>query len=335
MKSDRILLAHGSGGRLSRELVSELFLPEFFNEALNALDDSAEVRFASGRLAFTTDSFVVQPLEFPGGDIGRLAVCGTVNDLAMKGSTPKVLSAAFIMEEGLDIELLKRVTKSMREAAAEAGVNIVTGDTKVVGRGMADNLFITTAGIGIIPEDVNISGSYARETDAVILSGNLGEHGIAVLNARNNLGFESDIKSDVCPLNSLVEAVLEASKNIHVLRDLTRGGLASALNEIAEASGCLIEIEESLVPVSEGISAACALLGLDPLYIANEGKLCALVQETDAATVLNAMRKHRYGTNARIVGRVLKGAAKVRLLTRAGGARIVLMPEGEQLPRIC
>ena len=329
------MLGHGSGGRLTHELIKEVFAKRFSNPALNAMDDAAELSIDGGRLAFTTDGYVVSPLEFPGGDIGRLAVCGTVNDLAMKGAKPIALSAAFIMEEGLDAALLERIAGSMAESARAAGGSIVTGDTKVVEKGHADKLFITTAGIGVIPEGVNLSGANAQTGDVIIMSGNLAEHGVAVMNARNNLGLESGIKSDAVPLNSLVEKMLGVSSAIHVLRDLTRGGLASALNEIASASGCTVDIDENSIPVSPAVSGACALLGLDPLYVANEGKLVAFVDECDAEKILSIMKSHEYGRDSAIIGKVSSGQAKVRLNTSIGGSRILLMLEGEQLPRIC
>lgn len=334
-QAKKILLGHGSGGRLTHKLIRELFAKRFSNPALDAMDDSAEIPVKSGRIAFTTDSYVVNPLEFPGGDIGKISVCGTVNDLAMKGAKPTGLSASFIMEEGLEFPLLERIVSSMREAARAAGVAIVTGDTKVVEKGKADKLFITTSGVGIIPEGVTLSGANARPGDVVIVSGNLGDHGVAVMNARNNLGLEGDIKSDAAPLNYLVEKMLSVSENIHVLRDLTRGGLATTLNEIASASDRLIEIDAAVIPVSRQVSAACELLGLDALYVANEGKLVAMVSEKDSSKVLSAMRKHKYGKNARVIGRVLSGRPKVRLNTSIGGSRILVMLEGEQLPRIC
>lgn len=332
---NNIPLACGSGGRLTRALIRELFAKKFSNPSLDAMDDSAELAVGKGRIAFTTDSYVVDPLEFPGGDIGKISVCGTVNDLAMKGAKPIGISASFIIEEGLEISLLERIVSSMQKTARAAGVPVVAGDTKVVERGKADKLFITTSGVGVIPEGVNISGSNAKAGDVVIASGNLGEHGVAVMNARNKLGLEGSIKSDAAPLNSLVEAMIETSTGIHVIRDLTRGGLAAALNEIAESSGCLIELEENSIPVSRQVDAACRLLGLDPLYVANEGKLAAVVRKSGAEKVLSAMRKHKYGKNARIIGRVGSGAPGVRLNTSIGGSRILLMFEGEQLPRIC
>lgn len=341
----RVLLAHGSGGKLTHQLVKELFLPQLTNPALEALDDSAvcligdsqgPLPSAEHRIAFTTDSYVVRPLFWPGGDIGRLAVCGTVNDLAMVGAMPLYLSAAFIVEEGLAFSTLRRIVASLKGAAREAGVKIVTGDTKVVERGSADGLFINTAGVGVIPEDVNISGSNSQPGDVVILSGPIGNHGIAVLLEREKMGFVSPIKSDVAPLNHMVAAMLEAGRNIHAMRDPTRGGLATSLVEIARQSGVAIRIFEDKVPVEEEVAAACEILGYDPLYVANEGKLIALVTPDDASRVLEAMRGISYGQQAAIIGEVLpEPRGRVVMKTRVGGTRILDMLSGEQFPRIC
>lgn len=332
-----MLLGHGSGGKLTHQLIESLFLSQLANPILKALDDSAVFSVDSrGRLAFTTDSYVVRPLFFPGGDIGRLAVCGTVNDLAMVGATPLYLSAAFILEEGLPLADLRRITASLKGAAREAGVKIVAGDTKVVERGSADGLFINTAGLGLVPEGVDISGSNARPGDAVILSGPIGNHGISVLLERQQMGFVSTVKSDVAPLNLLVAAMLQASPNIHALRDPTRGGLATSLVEMARQSGVAIRIHEGKVPVDEEVAAACEILGYDPLYVANEGKLIALVAPQDAPGVIRAMKKSPYGRQATIIGEVLaEPRGKVLMATRVGGTRIVDMLSGEQFPRIC
>ena len=341
MARARVLLGHGSGGKLTHQLIESLFLSQLANPILKALDDSAVFSVDSkgrgmGRLAFTTDSYVVKPLFFPGGDIGRLAVCGTVNDLSMVGATPLYLSAAFILEEGLPLADLRRITASLKGAAREAGVKIVAGDTKVVERGSADGLFINTAGLGLVPEGVDISGSNARPGDAVILSGPIGNHGISVLLEREQMGFVSSVKSDVAPLNLLVAAMLEASPNIHALRDPTRGGLATSLVEMAHQSGVAIRIYEGKVPVDEEVAAACEILGYDPLYVANEGKLIALVAPQDAPEVLRAMKKSLYGRQATIIGEVLaEPRGKVLMATRVGGTRIVDMLSGEQFPRIC
>jgi hydrogenase expression/formation protein HypE len=339
-KTAKILLAHGSGGRLSHELVGKEFLPPWANPILDQLNDSAVFslsRDGSGpRLAFTTDSYVVKPLFFKGGDIGRLAVCGTVNDLAMVGAEPLYLSASFVIEEGLPLSTMRAVVRSMREAAAEAGVHIVTGDTKVVEGGAADGLFVNTAGLGVVPAGVEIGGGRAQVGDAVILSGSIGDHGIAVLSQREGLEFESPVASDVAPLNRLVAAMLAASRNVHVLRDPTRGGLATTLNEIAGQSGVAVHIEEGKIPLKDGVWAACEMLGFDPLHVANEGKLVAMVASQDAETVLAAMRATRYGEEAAIIGEVAaEPAGKVLMKTNIGGTRIVHMLVGEMLPRIC
>ncbi len=330
-----IVLGHGSGGRLTAQLVRDLFLPAFDNPALNKLDDQAVLDIGTSRIALTTDSFVVTPLFFPGGDIGKLAVNGTVNDLAMSGARPMFLSAAFIMEEGLPLEELTRVTHSMAQAAREAGVAIVTGDSKVVNRGSADKLFITTAGIGVVPDGVQISASNARPGDVIIISGTIGDHGMAVWSTREGLEFESAIVSDTCALNSLVEAMIAAGE-IHTLRDPTRGGLATSLCEIAASSGAGIEIDANSVPVREDVKAACETLGMDPLFVANEGKLVAMVSAESADRVLEAMRANPQGREARIIGRVVAQHPRMALLkTEIGGSRILDLPFVEQLPRIC
>ncbi len=336
MTEKNILLAHGSGGRLSHQLVRELFLPVFDNDALNKLDDRAEV-FASGvRLAFTTDSFVVSPPFFEGGDIGKLAVCGTVNDLAMGGAEPLYLSAGFIIEEGLPIDQLKAVVESMRKTADEAGVKIVCGDTKVVERGSADRIFINTSGIGVVPEGVSISGSLAQPGDKVIINGFIGDHGIAVMAERHGFSFTEKVVSDCAPLNGLVKAMLEVSTDIHVLRDPTRGGVATTLNEIASQSNVGVVLREDMIPVRDQVLAACEILGYDPLYVANEGKLLAVVPAQSADRVLAAMKKHPYGVDSAIIGEVVADhPGKVVLSTGIGGRRIVDMLVGEQLPRIC
>jgi hydrogenase expression/formation protein HypE len=293
---ERIVLGHGSGGRMSHDLITRLFLPHFENPILSVGDDAAEVIAGSnGRLAISTDSHVVWPLFFPGGDIGRLAVCGTVNDVAMLGARPLYLTAGFILEEGLEMAVLERVVHSMMEAAQESGVKIVAGDTKVVERGKADGLFINTAGVGVLEGERRIGGAQARPGDAVLLSGPIGDHGIAVLAARGELGFEIDVKSDVAPLNGLVAAMLETGAEIHTLRDPTRGGLATTLNEIALQSGVGIVLEEEAIPVRPAVAAACEVLGFDPLYVANEGKLVAFAAQKDAEIILQAMHQSRYG----------------------------------------
>lgn len=334
---DRIILGHGSGGKLSDELISRVFYPCFDNPALRQGNDSATLSLTDGaRLAVSTDAHVVWPLFFPGGDIGRLAVCGTVNDVAMSGAIPQYLTAGFILEEGLEVSVLGRVIASMRDAALEAGVEIVAGDTKVVQRGKADGLYITTAGFGILPPGREIGGANARPGDVVLLSGPLGDHGIAVLEARGDLGFETNVASDVAPLNHLIAAMLEASPNIHVLRDPTRGGLGTTLNEIASQSQVGIQIDEASLPVRPAVAAACEMLGFDPLYIANEGKLVAIVAAQDAELVLAAMRCTRYGEDAVQIGEVLPTPpGRVLLRSRIGGTRLVERLSGELLPRIC
>jgi hydrogenase expression/formation protein HypE len=332
---DTILLAHGSGGKLSHELVEKEFLPFLANPALSKLDDSA-IFEASGRLAFTTDGYVVNPIFFPGGDIGKLAVCGTVNDLAMNGAKPLYLSLSAIIEEGFLLRELERIVQSIKKAAEEAGVSIIAGDTKVVNRGQADKLFITTSGVGIVPPGVDISGANARAGDKVLLSGTIGDHGIAIMSQREGLKFSMTLKSDCAPLNKLVSQMLEVSSRIHCLRDPTRGGLATTLNELARQSNAGIVIEEAKIPVKEEVKAACELLGLDPIYVANEGKLVAVVDPADADKILARMRKNRYGRDAAVIGEVTnQHSGKVVMKTRLGPSRIVDMLSGELLPRIC
>jgi hydrogenase expression/formation protein HypE len=337
---DTILLGHGSGGKLSAELIRDVFLPAFRNPVLSRLDDQAIVNVNGQRLAFTTDSFVVKPLFFPGGDIGSLAVHGTVNDLAMGGATPLFLSAAFIIEEGFSMQELRRVVNSLRQAAAEAGVAVVTGDTKVVEKGKGDGLFINTTGIGLVPDRLELSADRARPGDQVLLSGSIGDHGIAILAQREGLEFETQIQSDSAALHTLVAAMLSvnppASGGIRVMRDPTRGGVSSTLNEIAERSQVGIELDESSLPIHEQVQGACELLGLDPLYVANEGKLIAIVAPEAADQVLQSMRKHPLGAEARIIGTVKKeNPGLVTMRTPFGTTRIVDMLAGDQLPRIC
>ena len=334
---EKITLAHGGGGRLTRELIELLFLKNFSNPALARLEDSAEVAFGRERAAFTTDSYVVSPLEFPRADIGRIAVCGTINDLAVKGAVPLAISAGFIIEEGFNTGRLFKIVRSMKSAAAEAGVPIVTGDTKVVEKGHADGLFINTSGIGLIPEGVNLTWEKIKPGDAVIVSGNLGDHGVAVMNARNALGLSDAIKSDGAPLNSMLAGILKAAPGgVKLMRDLTRGGLATALCEISEACGLSVELEETAVPVAQATDNACRMLGLDPLYVANEGKVVIFAAAASAGKILSVLRHYKYGRRAAVIGRVLKEAKpQTRLNTSIGGSRIILSFEGEQLPRIC
>jgi hydrogenase expression/formation protein HypE len=333
----RVLLGHGSGGQLSARLMREVIAPALVPVSPGGpLNDAAVIEIAGARLAFTTDSFVVSPLTFPGGDIGDLAVNGTVNDLAMMGATPIALSLAYIIEEGLPLDELRAITESAARAAAAVGVQIVTGDTKVVGRGAADRLFVNTAGIGLVPAGVSPSADRARPGDAVILSGPIGLHGVAIMSVREGLEFEAEIESDTAPLNRLVAAVLSVSADVHVLRDPTRGGLASALNEIAAASGAGIEISEAAIPVPGPVRAACEMLGLDPLHVANEGKCVVIVPSPSAAAVLAAMHDVREGVDAVLIGRVVDDhPGMVTIDTLVGAQRIVDMLVGEQLPRIC
>ena len=333
---DTILLGHGSGGKLSAELIRDVFLPYLNNEVLARLDDQAIVNINGQRLAFTTDSFVVKPLFFPGGDIGSLAVHGTVNDLAMGGATPLFLSAAFIIEEGFSIEELRQIVDSMRRAAAAAGVQVVTGDTKVVEKGKGDGLFINTTGIGIVPEGVELSADRARPGDKVLLSGSIGDHGIAILAQREGLEFETAIESDSAALHTLVGEMLQVTREIRCMRDPTRGGVSSTLNEIAQQSNVGIELDERSIPVREEVRGACELLGLDPLYVANEGKLIAIVAPNAAPVLLQAMRRHPLGSEAQIIGTVKDtNPGLVTMRTPFGTTRIVDMLAGDQLPRIC
>ena len=332
---ERILLSHGSGGKLSHELIEKTFLPVFGNPLLDRMDDAA-VLDPQGRLAFTTDSYVVSPIFFPGGDIGKLAVCGTVNDLAMVGARPLYLSLSFIIEEGLPEDDLQSIVESAQKAATEAGVEIVAGDTKVVPHGSADKIFINSTGIGTIPDGVDISGSNAQPRDKIILSGTIGDHGIAVFSQREGLRFSSHIESDCALLNGMVHDMLNTSSSIHSLRDPTRGGLATTLKEIATQSKIGIRIEEENIPVRQEVQAACEMLGFDPLHVANEGKLVAVVGPEDAEKILEVVRRHNYGAEAAIIGEVTADhAGRVTMRTRIGASRIVDMLVGDILPRIC
>ncbi|MCS6817951.1 MAG: hydrogenase expression/formation protein HypE [Blastocatellia bacterium] len=333
---ETITLAHGGGGKLMRHLIQKMFLPEFRNEFLEPLHDGAALSVNGVRLAFTTDSYVVSPIFFPGGDIGSLAVYGTVNDLAMCGARPLYLSAAFILEEGLPMETLWRVVQSMRRAAEEAQVQLITGDTKVVDRGKGDGIFINTAGIGVIEHDRVIAPTSVRPGDVVLLNGDIGRHGIAIMAVREGLAFESEIESDSAPLADLVMTLLHAGIEIHCLRDLTRGGLASALVEIAETASVEIFLEERAIPVREDVRGACEILGFDPLYVANEGRFIAFVAPHDAERALDLMRAHPLGDQASLIGQVRERASgRVVMRSTIGATRIVEMLSGEQLPRIC
>ncbi len=331
-----ILLAHGGGGKLSHQLIKNIFLPQFKNELLEPLHDGAIFSIDGKQFAFSTDSYVINPIFFPGGDIGRLAVNGTVNDLAMCGARPLYLSSAFIIEEGFPMEDLWRVVLSMESAAKTAGIQLVTGDTKVVDRGKGDKIFINTSGIGIIPNEVRISPRHAKVGDKIILSGTIADHGIAIMSVREGLEFETQIESDCAPLNGLVETMFAASREIHVLRDPTRGGVASALNEIAESASIGINIFENQIPVSEEVLGACEILGFDPLYVANEGKLLAFVAPMAAEKVLAVMRSNPLGEKSVVIGDVVADhPGTVIMKTLIGGSRVVDMLSGEQLPRIC
>jgi hydrogenase expression/formation protein HypE len=334
--AEHILLGHGSGGKLTARLIEGLILPAFRNPALERLDDQAILPFGGARLAFTTDSYVVTPIFFPGGDIGELAVNGTVNDLAMGGARPLYLSLALILEEGLAMEELQRVIASVRRAAERAHVEVVTGDTKVVGRGSGDKIFINTTGIGIVPPGVDLSSSRVQAGDRILLSGPIGDHGIAILSRREGLEFDGQIESDTAPLHELVAALLETEPSVHAMRDPTRGGVAATLVEIATRQRLGIEVDESAVPVRDAVRGACEILGLDPLLVANEGKLIAFVPEAGAENALRALERHPLGREARIIGRVTaEHPGFVTLRTPIGGQRILDLPFGESLPRIC
>lgn len=336
----QIVLGHGSGGKLTADLIEGIFLPAFHNPTLDKLDDQAVLTIGNSRVAFTTDSFVVTPIFFPGGDIGRLAVHGTVNDLAMSGAQPLYLSVAFILEEGLPVDDLRRIVESMRAAAADAGVQFVTGDTKVVDRGKGDQIFINTTGIGIIPEGVNISAGRAQPGDAVLLSGFIGDHGMAIMSQREGLEFEGAIESDCASLHTLVAAMLEVPSSsrdfLHCLRDPTRGGAATTLNEIARRANVGMLLQEQAIPVRESVRGACEILGLDPLYVANEGKLLAVVRPDMADAVLAQMRAHPLGRDAALIGEVVADhPGMVLMKTGVGGTRVLDVMFSEQLPRIC
>jgi hydrogenase expression/formation protein HypE len=336
MRQDRILLAHGSGGTMMRELIEDVFLEGFDEEALRLMDDAASLGIPESRVAFSTDTYVVHPIFFPGGDIGRLAVCGTVNDVATSGATPLYLSVGFILEEGFPVEDLRRILVSMREAADEAGVHIVTGDTKVVEKGHGDGVYINTAGVGALPDGLDLSGSNCRPGDAVLVSGTLGDHGIAIVSIREGLEFSTDIRTDAAPLNHLVQAVLEAAPDTRCFRDPTRGGLASALNELAGASSVSITVQEDTVPAHPQVRGASEMLGYDIFQVANEGKMIAVVPPEQAEPALEAMRTTPYGENAAIIGEVADSpAGKVYVATSFGATRVMDMLVGEQLPRIC
>ncbi len=331
-----IILGHGGGGKLSAELVEHIFLPAFQNKRLAGLGDSTVFDINASRLAMSTDSYVVQPLFFPGGCIGDLAVNGTVNDLSMSGAKPLYLTAGFIIEEGFPVAQLKEIADRMGAAARKAGVEIVTGDTKVVEKGHGDGCYINTAGVGVVSENVNIAPTRAEPGDVVILSGTIGDHGMAIMSVRENLEFEAAIESDSAPLNAMVASILEKCPDVHVLRDPTRGGLAASLNEIAQSSQCGIVIEDSCLPVNPTVQSACEILGLDPLLVANEGKLVCIVPGNHASDVLLAMKSNDYGANAAVIGTVVpEHPGMVVAKTSIGASRVITVPIGEQLPRIC
>ena len=332
----QIVLGHGSGGRLTADLIRHLFVPLFDNPALSALNDQAVLEINGARLAFTTDSFVISPLFFPGGDIGSLAVHGTINDLAVSGALPLYLSAGFILEEGLLMDDLGRIVTSMADACRAAGVQLVTGDTKVVNKGKGDGVFINTAGIGLVPPGVHIAADRARPGDVILVSGTIGDHGMAIMSVREGLSFETALVSDSAPLHTLVAVMLEVTPDIHCLRDATRGGVAAVLNELAGQSRVGFAIEEAAIPVQPAVMAACEMLGIDPLYVANEGKLVAIVPREHADALLEAMRCHPLGAQAAIIGEVVaEHPGLVVARTAIGGRRVVDLPLGEILPRIC
>jgi hydrogenase expression/formation protein HypE len=336
MKIEQITLDHGSGGEASRELVETVFLQRLHNDFLNRMDDSAIINLFDHNLAMTTDSYVVDPIFFPGGNIGSLSIHGTVNDLAMQGAKPLFLTLGLILEEGFPISDLEKIIDSAAIASKEAGVKIVAGDTKVVPKGNADKIFINTAGIGVIPEGVDVSSGNAQAGDLVIINGHIGDHGLAILTSREGLSFNTPLKSDSAPLNSLVGLMLGNRQNIHVLRDPTRGGVATALNEIAAQSGVGIQIFEANLPISKPAQAASEILGLDPLYLANEGKCLIIAPPKDAQLILSSLKRHRHGEQAAIIGEITSdNVGRVLLKTRIGGNRILAMLTGEQLPRIC
>jgi hydrogenase expression/formation protein HypE len=332
-----VVLAHGGGGRLSKQLIEAVFLQAYGNDTLNLMHDGAVLDVAAGRIAFSTDSYVINPPFFPGGNIGSLAVHGTINDLAMCGARPLALSAAYILEEGLPMDDLWRIAVAMRDAAAGAGVPIATGDTKVVDRGKADRIFINTSGLGIVPAGVHIAPERVRPGDAIIVSGNIASHGIAVMSIRQGLEFETAVVTDSAPLHDMVAALIASvGASLHALRDPTRGGVASALNEIASAAAAGMHIDEAALPVLEQVSAACEILGFDPLYVANEGKLIAFVDHASADAALACIRSHPLGREAAIIGSVVPDhPGRVVMRSRIGGSRVVDMLSGEQLPRIC
>ena len=336
LQHETVQMAHGAGGRLSQELTGRVFMPHLQNAFLDQLDDQARFDAEPGQIAFSTDTYVVSPIFFPGGNIGELAINGTVNDLAVGGAVPRYLSAGFVLEEGLPLVELETIVKSMAESARKAGVLIVCGDTKVVQKGQCDKIFINTSGVGFIPEGINVSCRNLKPGDAVILSGTIGDHGMAVMTTREGLSFQSRIKSDTAALNGMIRAVLNVVPGVHAMRDPTRGGVAATLNELATSSSVGIELDETAIPVREEVRGAAELLGIDPLTVANEGKMLLVVPEADTETVLAVMRAHEHGSEAVWIGRVVEEhPGMVVMRTPFGSRRIVEMPLGEQLPRIC
>jgi hydrogenase expression/formation protein HypE len=333
---DSVQLAHGAGGKLSAELIDKIFNPCFSNETLDKMEDQAVLEMDKGRIAFTTDTFVVSPIFFPGGNIGELAINGTVNDICMSGAIPKYLSVAFVLEEGFAIKDLHKIVVSMKVAADKAGIKIVTGDTKVVNKGSCDKIFINTSGIGIVPDNINISASNLKAGNKIILSGTIADHGMAIMTVREGMSFSKPIKSDTAALNELVNAMLNISPKINAMRDPTRGGIATTLNELANTSNCGIKIYQSQIPVQNSVNGACELLGIDPLYVANEGKLIAIVEPEVADDMVSAMQNSKFGKDATIIGEVVDDhPKKVVMQNNLGVDRIIDTPVGEQLPRIC
>jgi len=341
LHAESITLAHGSGGKAMRDLIDEIFVKEFANDHLTLLEDQARfdllaLQAHGDRLAITTDSYVIDPLFIPGGDIGKLAVTGTVNDLAVSGAKPLYLTCGMILEEGLAIDDLRRIVRSMQITAQQAGVKIVTGDTKVVHRGAADKLFINTAGIGVIPKGININSTHAKPGDAVIINGYVGDHGAAVVDARGEMSLNNTIETDCCPLNSLIDSMLEVCPDIHCMRDATRGGIVTVLNEFAQSSQVGIRIHEDAIPIRNDVRGMCEILGLDPLYLANEGKVVTITPKDKAGELINAMQEHSAGIHSAVIGEVTETPKDTVILsTSFGGERIVDMLVGEQLPRIC
>lgn len=336
MKNGAIDMTHGSGGRAMAQLIDELFIRHFDNELLRQSNDQASFPIPQGRMSISTDGHVISPIFFPGGDIGSLSIHGTLNDVSMSGADPLYISAGFILEEGFSLGELERVVSSMGKAAGEAGVPVVTGDTKVVERGKGDGVFITTTAVGVIPDGVNISGDRATPGDVIIVSGNMGDHGVAILSSRENLEFETTIKSDSAALHGLIKEMVQAAPDIHCLRDPTRGGLATTLNELAQQSSVGMRIYENSIPVDPAVSAACELLGLDPLYVANEGKLVCICSADSANTLLSIMQQHHLGRDAAIIGEIIEDSYNfVQMETVLGGSRVIDWLAGDQLPRIC